>query len=143
MNAGTLYLNNCALIDCTVASGNVGLAVFATDGAIVDMQNCYVSNNVAKSGIYTQRGAVVHLTGCTVSDIAKGTFVLAGRNTLNSVTGVVASDTVTISSGASINLTSSIAPGGGIQVIGGTCTVNGNVIESGTYTSIDSNGMPT
>ena len=53
--------------------------------------------------------------------------------------------TVTISSGASINLTSSINPGGtgGITVLTGGCTVNGNAIAAGTYTSIDSTGTPT
>ena len=33
--------------------------------------------------------------------------------------------------------------GGGITVLTGGCTVNGNAIPAGTYTSIDSNGQPT
>lgn len=73
----------------------------------------------------------------------------AGNNTIlgkGVVAAGTASATVTISSGASINLTNSIInPGGtgGITVLTGGCTVNGNAIPAGTYTSIDSNGQPT
>ena len=70
---------------------------------------------------------------------------VAGSNTIGLVSYIANSGTVTISSGASINLTSSISPGGtgGITVLEGGCTVNGNAIAAGTYTSIDSTGTPT
>lgn len=70
---------------------------------------------------------------------------IAGGNTIDSVVPYSTSNggAVVITSGASINLTSSINPGGDITILEGGCTVNGNVIPAGTYTSIDSNGQPT
>ena len=90
----------------------------------------------------------VKLVDCTAEviycDTTGYTLTLAGDC---SITKVIANtgDTTSaiISSGASINLTSSINPGGGITVLTGGCTVNGNAIPAGTYTSIDSNGQPT
>ncbi len=64
-----------------------------------------------------------------------------GSNTLGLIAGTSnASMSVVISSGASINLTSSINPGGDITVLTGGCTVNGVTVEPGTYTSIVSSG---
>ncbi len=84
-------------------------------------------------------GIIVDGSGCSVE--------ISGSNAIEQITSRNATQfgTVTISGGASINLTSSIAPGGtgGITVLTGGCTVNGNAIPAGTYTSIDSNGQPT
>jgi len=65
-----------------------------------------------------------------------GSNLLAGRIATRG--GMNDSDTVTISSGAVIDLTSSIAPGGGITVLTGGCTINGVSIPAGTYTRITS-----
>lgn len=77
--------------------------------------------------------------------VTGGTMCFAGSNRLDKLDYYSSTGMVIISAGASITLTSSINPGGtgGIQVNGGTCTVNNNVIESGIYTSIDSNGSAT
>jgi len=130
--AGRLTLGSSAtFIDC-VFSGNSSTqnryynALGVTYGGKATFSNC-TFDSVTSQGVYINSG---------------GTVTLCGTNTVDTLWGD-SIGSVTISSGASINLTSSIAPGGGIQVVGGTCTVNGNVIESGTYTSIDSNGSAT
>ena len=70
-----------------------------------------------------------------------GKVVLRGSSVIDGIGPApnASAGTVTISSGASINLTSSIAPGGGI-VVDGACVVNGVEIAGGTYTSIVSSG---
>ena len=77
---------------------------------------------------YGGTGATVTLTGSTVGRIGIGnnsagsqSLILTGSNKIDIVSGWsnTSAATVTISSGASINLTSSIAPGGGITLYGG------------------------
>lgn len=138
------------IVDVTV-SGNSG----THGGGIACFSGSNLLSSSVVSGNSAQYGKDVRIDSSTLTALdcvlggvmtgQNGKLVLSGSNTLDSVqprsSTLVGS--VTISSGASINLTSSIAPGGGIQVVGGTCTVNGNVIPAGTYTSIDSNGQPT
>ena len=146
-----------SVVSCTFTKnigGGYDYGVMRVVGATLD--NCVVSGNSSaglgvhlmdnvtiKGGAYAQvlsmdkanspSGAVaVTLEGDVAINTLHALFDLASRG-----------GTVTISSGASINLTSSINPGGGITVLTGGCTVNGNVIPAGTYTSIDSNGQPT
>lgn len=75
-----------------------------------------------------------------------GTVILEGAVNITSIgynvsQGLTPKGTVIISSGANVTLGNNIQTSeGGIQVVGGTCTVNGFVIESGTYTRINSDG---
>ena len=151
------YFDGCTFFGNTAPKGG-GIDVYKGSAII---KNSLISGNTAPNGkdlnveIYSGDSASVVLSGCTVGSAAVGgvnptyggiaEIVFAGSNAIESLIALAGSGTVIISSGASINLTSSINPGGtgGIQVEGGTCTVNGNVIESGTYTSIDSTGTPT
>jgi hypothetical protein len=125
-----LYANNAAhtiLSSCTMSADNVG----GYDAPCVYYDGASTDNTIKDCNFGASQQIKVN-TNATVT--------LVGNNTIDSVVG---SGSVTISSGASINLTSSIAPGGGITVETGGCTVNGNVIPAGTYTSIDSNGSAT
>lgn len=148
---GAMYLPSCSadLSDCTIIgnSGTVcgGIAVRYAGGKAT-LSNCIVSGNSARD-IVAENGTVEFLGGCTVGTNAltgsSGVFVFAGTNQVDVVnTAYGGSGTVTISSGASINLTSSINPGGtgGITILTGGCTVNGVEITGGTYTSIVSSG---
>lgn len=77
--------------------------------------------------------ATATITDCEFSSLIKVNAAatvlnIAGTNTLATVNGA---GSVTISSGASINLTSSIAPGGGITLYGGHYEAPTTIIGSG------------
>jgi hypothetical protein len=81
-------------------------------------------------------------SGCILGNVklvSVQSATLLGSNRIEKI-GIAGK--ITISSGASINLTSSISADE-ITVLTGGCTVNGNAIAAGTYTSIDSTGTPT
>lgn len=124
-----------AFTDCTIESNYVGSGGSAREIRLATGSASFNGCTIGSGGI------IVAETG--------GTMSFAGNNTIlgkGVVAAGTASATVTISSGASINLTNSIInPGGtgGITVLTGGCTVNGNAIPAGTYTSIDSNGQAT
>ena len=124
-----------------------GITGSASGVYTVNLSGCTISGNSGTGpALIVNSNAVANISGCTFAGNkltvgSGGVITLAGQDTIDTL--VDGAGSVAISSGASIALTSSIAPGGGIQVVGGTCTVNGNVIESGTYASIDSNGSAT
>ena len=66
--------------------------------------------------------------------VSAGSAVLAGTNKLQKVYG--AGGSAIISGGAIITLIDSIAPGGGITVLEGGCTVNGSAVTAGPYNYI-------
>ena len=147
---GTLVINGGTYTGNITANGG-GCAVI-TNGT-VSATNAVISGNKVSAGatsdvndfrMNTSGGNLYLDGGCTVGLIggSAGTVTFRGSNNVIAVSGGAS---VVISSGASINLTSSIAPGGtgGITVLTGGCTVNGNAIHAGTYTSIDSTGTPT
>jgi len=111
-----LILKSCTLTGNT--ANKQGNAIALNYGASAELESCIISGNAgAANGLFAQ-GAVVLLSGCTVNDNAylsdsSGKIILAGTNVINKITGIN-SPTVTISAGALITLTSSIAPGGGI-----------------------------
>jgi len=145
-----------AFFDNCVFSGNSSLYGAAIrqryNGSFASFSGCTFSGNVGASGTLTaDYSATTILNDCTfatgetiiLSNAAK--VELVNSNTIVDISGT--SGTVTISSGASINLTSSIAPGGtgGIQVVGGTCTINSVIVnatpEGSSYSFIvNSNG---
>lgn len=154
-NGGAFLLNGTPVFElngATVTSNYTpGRGAFALNQtATLYMSDSVMSGN---SGIHGLEDLLVNggctctlQGGCTLGFAGiGGSLVIRGSNAITNVTSAYTDGTVTISSGASINLTSSINPGGtgGITVLTGGCTVNGNAIAAGTYTSIDSNGQPT
>ena len=113
---------------------------------VVGNSSVYVpaANDIGVHGKCIIDGSTVGYIGMGASS---GIVEIKKNNTIEKLVGYTsdAIGTVIISSGASINLTSSINPGGtgGITVLTGGCTVNGNAIPAGTYTSINSNGQAT
>ena len=146
---GTATLTSCTITGNTNNDFGGGFIATGSSASLI-MSSCYISGNIvsyAKGGLLNI-GATGTIIDCEIyGDVmvnGGASAVISGTNTIEKI-DTINSGFVVISSGATITLTDSIAPGGtgGIQVVGGTCTVNGNVIESGTYTSIDSNGQPT
>lgn len=149
-----LYATSC-VFSANSSTVNGG-ALSIQEGATVVLNKCAFDGNVASArrGRAILDNANLSLADCEFADgqgICVGTttaiITMYGSNTIHDIYPASPTDSgsVIISSGASINLTSSINPGGtgGITVLTGGCTVNGNAIPAGTYTSIDSNGQPT
>jgi hypothetical protein len=133
------------MIDC-VASGNLNnvAAVAITNNAILNTSGgVFVNNDNATIHGDMRTLGTINITGATVGYLAiasGGSVTLSGENTFVQIfADGGGGGTVTISSGASINLTSSIEPGGGIEVLGGI-TVNTHPVSSGTYTTINADG---
>lgn len=167
---GTMNFSNCIFSGCSATTGivtgyyenavvNLTGCTFTdntgyvpgpcvTNSAVMNLSNCTVTGDTFRT-MYCTTGAKMNFAECTLNAtcvLFGGSATFAGENTVKRVAKETdGSGFVTISSGATINLTSSIDPGGtgGITVLTGGCTVNGNVIAAGTYTSIDSNGQPT
>ena len=144
-------LNNMQIVGC---SGTYGGGLALLNGASAYLSGCRFSGNTIETGaLYVQgtggSSTVLELTDCTCEYIWNGAGraakLVINSGNVTSLSGVGGLGAVTISSGASIALTSSISPNetGRIEVLTGGCTVNGNAIPAGTYTSIDSNGQPT
>ena len=120
-----LHLANARLNNCTFEN-MTGPAPFAVS-----------SSKLVISGGSIDAGITLYMSTASVEIGGNVSLLRIGNNG--------EAGAVVISSGASINLTSSINPGGtgGITVLDGGCTVNGTTISAGTYTSIDSTGTPT
>jgi len=158
---------------CTFTSGTGTYGAITTTKATVSFDSVKITGNTAnRGGVYINAGYTefknCFLSGNGNADISAAygsallsggvcgyykvdhdaEAILAGNVTVGRLMGQYVSSagrfgSVTIISGAVVNLTSSINPGGGITVLEGGCTVNGNAIAAGTYTSIDSTGTPT
>lgn len=128
------------LVSCTIV-GNSGYGAVVKNGTdSLVLSSTTISGNSGTGGDIRLFGGTMDIIDCTIGAVEARTSVsFAGNNLLATLTDGGGSCVVTISSGASINLTSSIAPGGGIIVDGG-CTVNGVEVAGGTYTSIVSSG---
>lgn len=138
---------------CTFSGGSATLGgAFRVDGSATFV-SCVFSGNSAGIGgrdLFIPNGGIVIASECSIANAmvsVDGSITLAGSLNIGAIdyrAGYAGGKTI-ISSGASINLANSINPGGtgGITVLTGGCTVNGNAIPAGTYTSIDSNGQPT
>lgn len=168
-NGGGVFLFSGAsgeLVSCTM-SGNKGYtagALHVNAGASVSLSGCTITGNIASSAFGGGLNAYgnANISACTISGNSQGDIRIASNTVLikDSTVGLIATSggtvtfegtntlasagggtgTVIISGGASITLTSSIAPGGGITVLEGGCIVNGNDITASSYTLIDSTG---
>lgn len=155
-----LWSNGTATISNTTFTGNsanfLGNAVAVNSSNVLSATNCVFSGNTgvaSRGAVGLVRNASVFLSGCTFDNEEIVTYTPSGENAFvylsgnNTIYRIRKESTsggilVTISSGASINLTGYISSyiNGSIQVVGGTCTVNGVTVEPGTYTSIVSSG---
>ena len=139
---GGLNLDGCLVVSSPAGKGQI----YSLD--TINLKDTVVSNALNNFDVYmTSATGVANINGgCKLGKCRVdygGIFAFAGSNTVDEVkffnVSSGRSGSVNISSGASINLTSSITPGGGIVVDGG-CTVNGASISEGTYTAITSVG---
>jgi len=136
---------SCTIVSCTISSntdsGGFGAINQGGATAVMNISSSFVSGNTPNDA--RVNGGTLNLEGSTVGLIAisGGVCNIRNNNTLTSLSGT-GGGSVVISSGASIALTSSIAPGGTgkITVSGGAITVNGNSIPAGTYTRINNDG---
>lgn len=150
-NGGAFYLGDGAIVSmssCTITSNTAsnGGGLY-TNGAVVTVESSIISGNTAPAGadVYLLGGTFTLTGGNTIGSVAEqndAVVALKGNNTVVAISSrsTTLIGSVIISSGASIALTNSIAPGGGITVLTGGCTVNGASIAAGTYTQIVSSG---
>ena len=163
VDGGTASYISCTISGNTAANG-AGIYIGQSSGTYADIRACSIVNNtsggiiaygntltdiadsvVSNNANYDVRiiGGVVNVSGGTIglALTSGGTMTLAGNVAIAQASGGAGS--VTISSGASVNLTTSITPGGGITVLGG-CTINNKAVpaspEGTPYTSIVSSG---
>ena len=140
------------VISCLITGNtakNFGGGTYVKAGTSVSYSKCMISGNTCGNGACGYIVGTATLTDCTTDGailMAGGAVVnLGGLTAIEKITVQAGSSgTVTISSGAFINLTSSIAPGGGITVLEGGCTIN-SVFVSATpsetpYSSIVNSG---
>jgi len=152
-NGNVVYAYEAATVDlsgCTITNNSSvyrgGVFYLAPGNPQINVSDCLLSGEATSGGLaYIASGSLNLLGGNSAFGTVAGSGALnfGGSNFFGGSFQPGANCSVTISSGASINLTSSINPGGGITVLEGGCTVNGNAIAAGTYTSIDSTGTPT
>ena len=149
---GSMTLDNCMISGCT-ATLDYGGGINVNSGKLNLISSIVSGNYVNKNvdDIYINNTGSALYQGCNVynTTLNKGSLSLAGSNTLNLIKFVTSSGTVTISSGAILDLigntnTTPINPGGGVIVNGG-CTVINSAgasvsIAGGTYTKINKDG---
>lgn len=106
----------------------------------VTMSDCIVQkiHNSSDTAILCSAACVCNIVGGTYDSIQNlGTLNLSSDLNLE----FISSGTINIASGTSISLVKNISAT--TITVSGECTVNGAVVSSGTYTSIDSNGNAT
>ena len=159
LDRATLAMSDTTISGCSASSGGAmflarGSVLSAVRVTFLDNQaatfyHINIENSDAEFSSCTQSGgaagalyiqavgagssATATITDCEFSSLIKVNAAatvlnIAGTNTLATVNGA---GSVTISSGASINLTSSIAPGGGITLYGGHYEAPTTIIGSG------------
>ncbi len=138
--------------NCTFAGNSASLgAAFDvwTSGSYLELDGCIVSGNYAAVNTINVRvSATVSAKSCVfgtgeiIGLYGSSYLYLSGSNSIYTVTGE--NSYVVISSGASINLTSSIAPGGGIVIPSGAdVNINDNDYHAFggiTASSVNSSG---
>lgn len=155
------------MISGTVGSANLTSCIITGNSATIaggicaykpaTISDCIISGNTTGSyggDLLIDRGTSVTIIGGTYGKVMmyrnNPTLVLSKNCSFNNLARLDAqySATYIISSGANIaNMSGSVPVGmvagvtGGIQVVGGTVTYNGGVIEPGNYTSITSDGQ--
>ena len=134
------------IVGCTVTGNSAGYndMLFASN-TVATFSNTIMSGNVNTYGLGAKQGARIILAGGNTLDrivpYNTGSVYIAGSNNVNEIYTTTGTNHVYISSGASINLTTSIGIGAnGITVSSGGCVVNGATIAAGTYTTIVSSG---
>lgn len=150
VSRGSAEIHN-ALITENVASRGGGMYVGTS--AIVNLNQVIISGNTCTLGKDMHIvGATVNATSCFIDDTkldGRGTLVLIGDCTIGTMYCMNPSlpertGNVVIDSGASVNLTSSMIPGGNIIVKAGGCMINntsfGSPSNDTVYTSIVSSG---
>ena len=144
-NGGKMFITSSVITGNTCGAGKRGAGIFVpnTNATVVLTGTTVTGNNPSAShDIYLLNTGIASATACVLGDCytSAGSYCFAGINTVDKLTG--AAGKVVISSGASINLASSINPGGtgGITVLDGGCVVNGAAITGGTYSTITSSG---
>ena len=138
------------LTGCTIASNqaNTGGCINASAGKIY-ATSCYFEKNTVYE-FSLNGGAELFIKDCVFSSGYQGTgmgftgnlgyVTLTGSNFFGN--GTLVSGGIVISSGASLGITGALSAGAGsnIEVRGGTCMVNGVIVESGFYNKIASSG---
>ena len=148
------YNTNVSFFGTTISScvGVWGGGCYIASGTTLQLDSCLVSGNTAGLGqdIDIASGGTVILSGSTIGDCvlhATGaSAVIVGSNNVEQLVARnnTVSATVTISSGTIIDLTSSIAPGGGIIIPSGAdININDNDYNAFggiTASSVNSSG---
>ena len=154
---GSALMSSCTITGNTHTNGLGGAVNVFTNtshsACELTLSDCVISGNAGPNPICVYGGgqdAVLVLKDTVAAEDAVvgsgGKIVLDGAVIVKKIANYwqTSDGVVTISSGASINLTSSIVPGGAITVLDGGCTVNGVSLGSAggstTYTSIVSSG---
>lgn len=129
-SGGSVVLSGVQATDGVASGGTLTMpegatAVYVAEGKHLTFSDCVASVYFAPNGV-TAMGSYTFGGACYIQRVNKA-------------------ESIVISSGAVLSLGYGLATesSGGIQVTGGTCTVNGVIVESGAYTSIDSNGSAT
>ena len=147
MNSGTLVLSSAIISGNYAGAGGGGILV--TSGHSVVLRDSIVSGNIfndLETGVST---SIDLLGGNTIGTcVTDGTVSLSGVNSIGKVTSRTTGGFIIISSGASIYLTSSINPGGGITFDPSGATVypsagsaSAVTLGGGTFGQITSTGV--
>ena len=150
--SGMLYMNDCIVSGNSASYDTLGNGIAVAVGASATLSGTTVRSN-GTDGDVMIGGSMSIIGGCDIHSIHNGgLLVIAGSNKIDVVTtrnngGVIVNGSVTVSSGASITLTSSIAPGGDITLHGGAYSdpttifySSGGVSESRTFSELDITG---
>ena len=141
-----INIANCSSIQLTscTATGNPTSYPVLLSGGTMTVSSCVFSGNTQNDFGLTGSGSALLIGGNTIGKAIVnngGQMYLANSNTLDKASTTAGTVGVTISSGASVTLTSSINVGTSrITVLDGGCVVNGATIAAGTYTQIVSSG---
>lgn len=114
--------------DCIITGNTAryaGALYAKNSGATIELTNCIVSGNVASTGpdMLVEANAHAGIRGGIIDSMTIGTSAsvdFGGSVTLGNVNHIDSGGTVTIASGTVVNLASSIVPGGGITLYGGS-----------------------
>lgn len=119
-SSATLYFKDSLMTGnkCGYSCGGINAG---TQGGRIFVEGSTVSGNTPTPDIRVMSGNPVYISNSEIGVIEDGGFAyLGGANKVNLISGT---GSVTLSSGATINLTSSIAPGGGITFEPGGATI--------------------
>ena len=148
-------IESCVFASNYVPSSTAAAGAIYVQGGDITLDACSFSDNVRQNGVVRVAPGNITLTDCefgseqSITLAFGGTVQLKGSNTIDAITGTSATQSVTIFSGAIVDLTGNtnatpINPGGGIVVSGGCTVVNSAgasvSIAGGTYSQINNDG---